>query len=210
MFSLPCVGDPRVSPIKGVTVRPGTLLAVLIGLISLESIDTRRHVEASSVTDQFQAGVFADSARTLDCVGGAVGTTFRQYLWAWLPPSAGATYVTIRINFPDNIGLIGRAILNERVMHLIETDFGDMGWEWNFLLSECTTGWILLARQDAVILTSDSSQIVISEAFSLARNCNFVLEGVSVLNNLRIGSGSCTPVSVERSTWGAVKALYSL
>jgi hypothetical protein len=158
--------------------------------------------------DIFQTGVFADSARTVDCVGGPPGTDFRQYLWAWVPPSAGANYLTIRVRFPDSVGLNGRPVPNALVTELIITDYESGGVEWNFILAGCPTGWILLAWQDCIILAGDTSEIVISDEFSLARNCAFVIEGIGVLGNLRVGTGTCTPLPVAHSTWGAIKQMY--
>ncbi len=156
----------------------------------------------------FQAGVYADSARTLECVGGPAGTNFRQYVWAWSPTGAGATYLTIRFRFPENVGFLERPVLNGLVTNLIITDYGPGGVEWNFILSGCPTGWILLFGQDCTILDGDASEIGVSGEFSLARNCDFELEGISVLNNLRVDTEACTPTPVERSTWGAIKDMY--
>ena len=156
----------------------------------------------------FQAGVYADSARTLDCVGGPAGTAFLQYVWAWSPAGAGATYLTIRFRFPDNVGFAGRPVLNGLVTNLIISDYGSGGVEWNFILSGCPTGWILLFGQDCTILAGEASEIVISGEFSLARNCDFELEEMSVLNDLGVNSGGCTPSPTARSSWGAIKKRY--
>jgi hypothetical protein len=156
----------------------------------------------------FQAGVYADSARTIECVGGPPGTDFRQYVWAWSPAGTGASYLTIRFQFPDNVGFSERPVLNDLVTNLIVSDYGIGGVEWNFILSDCPTGWILLFQQDCTILTGDASEIVIAGEFSLARNCGFELEGMSVLNNLQVETEVCKPTSVERSTWGAIKEVY--
>ena len=157
----------------------------------------------------FQAGLYADIDRTVNCVDGPAGTVFRQYLWAWVPPDAGAVYVTTRIFFPDNVAQHGRPIPNALVTRLIITDYGSGGWEWNFLLADCPSGWILLAWQDCLILDAGSSEVRISGESSLARNCaTFLLEGLSVLSNLRIGAGTCAPVPVARSRWGAIKQIY--
>lgn len=157
----------------------------------------------------FQAGLYVDGNRTLDCVSGPAGTAFRQYLWAWVPPEAGAVYLTIRVRFPDNVDHSVRPVLSSLVTELYVIDFGSAGVEWTFLLlAGCPTGWILLAVQDCHILDNDSSEIAISEEFSLARNCAFALEGLSVLSNLQIGTGTCAPVSAVRSTWGTVKNMY--
>jgi hypothetical protein len=156
----------------------------------------------------FQAGVYADSARTVECVGGPPGTVFGQYVWAWSPAGAGATYLTIRFRFPVNVGFAGRPVLNGLVTNLIISDYGSGGVEWNFILSGCPTGWILLFHQDCTILAGDASEIVISGEFSLARNCDFELEVISVLNNLRVETEACTPTPVTHSSWGAIKDMY--
>ena len=153
-------------------------------------------------------GVYADSARSVECVGGSPGTDFRQYVWAWIPDGAGASYLTIRFRFPGNVAFVERPVLNEIVSDLIIADYGSGGVEWNFILSGCPTGWLLLFRQDCTILAEDASEIVISGEFSLARNCDFELDGMGVLNNLRVDTATCTPSPVERSTWGAIKEIY--
>jgi len=98
--------------------------------------------------------------------------------------------------------------LNALVTNLIITDYGLGGVEWNFILSGCPTGWILLFHQDCTILAGEASEIVMSGEFSLARNCDFELDGMGVLNNLRVDTATCTPSPVERSTWGAIKEIY--
>jgi len=156
----------------------------------------------------FQAGVFADSARTLDCVAGPAGTTFRMYVWAWAPLSAGANYITLRFRFPGNLDSLGRRMLNPLVTNLIITDYDGGGVEWNFILSGCPVGWILLVREDFAVLDPDAAEIAIWGAPSLARNCSFVLEDLGVLANLRINNGACAPTPAAPATWGAIKGLY--
>jgi hypothetical protein len=88
-------------------------------------------------------------------------------------------------------------------------DYGAGGVEWTVFFSGCPSGWTLVFRQTCAILYADPSQITITAVFSLARDCDFVVNGVTVLSNLSINDPGCSFTPTRVSTWGAIKGLYS-
>ena len=61
------------------------------------------HAQTPPDPGAFYAGIYADSARSADCVLGPVGSSFDQFVWAWVPEELGVTYLTFRIVFPTNL-----------------------------------------------------------------------------------------------------------
>lgn len=158
--------------------------------------------------DIFHLGVYADSARTLECVEGTPASTFRLHVYVWVPEGPGGNYITVRMSLPESVGLTGRLTTGASVANVIVTDYGNGGEEWNFFLSDCPHGWILLAWQDSEVLYQESAEVAISGQFSLARNCDFVFEDIDVINNLGVGTGACASIPVSHTSWGIVKAAY--
>jgi hypothetical protein len=156
----------------------------------------------------FYAGIYADSARSADCFKGQAGTNFDQFVWAWVPEELGVTYLTYRFVFPANLDLTRRPIFNDLVSRLIIVDFGHGGIEWTVFFDGCPTGWILVFRQTCTILDDTESEIRITEKYSLSRDCDFVLGGLGVLNNLSINEPGCSFTPTRTSTWGAIKSYY--
>lgn len=158
--------------------------------------------------DEFFAGVFADDARTMNCVSGPAGSSFDIYAFAWVPPGSGLTYVTLRFDFPENIEMAVRPLFNELVIEVIVIDYDDGTVEWTMLFSECPSGWIELFRQRAGILDAARSDLLISEDNSMIRDCDFVLNDIVVLGGFAVNDPGCTFVSTDAASWGAVKSLF--
>ena len=170
------------------------------------AVDVRAQLPPDPGT--FYAGIYADSARSADCVLGPAGSSFDQYVWAWVPEELGVTYLTFRFVFPSNLDLTRRPTFNDLVSRLEIVDFGHGGIEWPVFFDGCPTGWILVFWQTCTILDDTESEIRITEEYSLSRDCDFVLDGLGVLNNLSINDPGCSFAPTRTSTWGAIKSLY--
>ena len=158
--------------------------------------------------DLFQVGIYADEARTVTCVAGEPGATFEQSLWAWVPQELGLAYITIRFRFPTNLDLTRRPVFHDLVSDVIYTDYASETVEWNMLLTECPSGWVRIFRQECALLDGEPSRIEILADNSMMRDCEFVLNDITVLNELTVNDPGCETVSVEGVSWGRVKALY--
>jgi len=158
--------------------------------------------------DEFFAGVYADEARTMNCISGPAGSSFDIFVWGWGPLGEGLTYATLRFDFPENIDMTGRAVFNDLVIDVIIVEYDDDTVEWTMLFSECPSGWIELFRQKTVILDDSISEVGIVQRNSMMRDCGFVLNGIEVLGRLAINDPGCAFVPVETDSWGAVKNLF--
>lgn len=156
----------------------------------------------------FQTGVYADSARSADCVAGPAGTEFELFVWAWVPQGTGVSYLTFRFQFPPNLDLSGRPVFDERITRVEFVDFGPGGVEWTTIFDGCPSGWILVFRQACTILDEIESDFTMTEEFCLSRDCDFVLGELNVLNDLSINNPGCSFSPVASSTWGSVKRIY--
>ena len=157
--------------------------------------------------DRFCAALFAGDSLAWQCASGPAGSDFPLRLLLWVPPGSGLNYVTIRFDFPGNIGLSGRPALNGLAMELIPVDFADGTVEWTILFDGCPEGWVEVLRQTCVLLDEAPSTLRMIEAYSLARHCDFVLEGVVVMNDFRVNDPSCPFVGAGERSWGAIKEL---
>jgi hypothetical protein len=156
----------------------------------------------------YAAGVYADYFRFAGCINGPAGSGFEHYVWAWVPNDSGLNYLTLRLAFPDNIDLSRKPVFNDDIIHLEVLDFGAGEIEWTALFDQCPVGWVWICRQECIFMDSETSSIMIIEQYSLARNCQFVIHDIYVLNNLEINDPNCTFVSHGVSSWGAIKRLY--
>ena len=155
--------------------------------------------------DHHYAGIYADQPRLFDCIGGPAGSGFEQFIWAWIPHTSGLSYITLRFLFPSNVDLSRRPVFNDLMTQLEIVDYGSGGSEWTVLFAGCPSGWVWILSQECTFLDAMESSIRINEPFSLARNCQFVIYDIHVLNNLSLNDPDCTVVSVRESTWGAIK-----
>jgi hypothetical protein len=151
----------------------------------------------------FRAGIFSDSTDTT-CVP-APGD-FQQFAWVWT--SGGTVYVTLRIDFPDNLGLRAAPVFDDRVIEFIRTDYPDGTEEWNMVLAGCPTGWVRLFQQDVTLRDDQPSQIVIRGADSWIRDCGFELHRIEVAGDLRLNDPACELVRARKQTFSILKHRY--
>jgi hypothetical protein len=156
----------------------------------------------------FLVGLYADEARSIACVTGGPGTVFEQVAWVYVPNELGLAYVTFRFDFPENLDRTRRPVFNELVSHTIFTDFPDGTVEWNMLFDDCPSGWIQVFSQECVLLDSQLSWIEIVGALSLARDCDFILNGVHAISDLSLNDPECPQVSAVAMTWSSMKTMY--
>jgi len=156
----------------------------------------------------YYAGIYADESRLYNCISGPEGSGFEQYIWAWIPLDTGLNYITLRFLFPSNVDMSSRPVFNDLMTHLEVVDYGPGGVEWTVLFAGCPSGWILIFSQECIFLDTVESSIGLSEPFSFARNCQFVIHDIHVLNNLSLNNPGCIYVPAGASTWGAIKSIY--
>lgn len=156
----------------------------------------------------FQAGIFGDDARVVTCVSGPPGSTSEQVVWVWVPDELGLAYVTLRFAFPENLDLSSRPVFHDLVTNVILTDYVDGTVEWNMLFDECPSGWVKIFSQEFVLLDDLPSRIEIHGVDSMVRDCTFVLNDVTVLNELTVNDPGCPPVSTANMIWSSLKSMY--
>jgi len=158
--------------------------------------------------DLFQAGIYGDDARAVTCISGQAGATFPQKLWAWVPDDLGLAYITLRLDFPDNLDLSAHPAFHPAVSGIIITRYPGGTVEWNLILTGCPSGWILVFEQPCTLLDGQPAEISILDGASMMRDCGFVLNGLVGLNNFSVNDPGCATVPTIATTWGAVKSLY--
>jgi hypothetical protein len=156
----------------------------------------------------FQAGLFGDDDRTVTCNSGQPCAVFSQKLWAWVPDDLGLAYITLRFDFPDNLDLSAHPTFHPLVSGIIITRYPGGTVEWNMIFSDCPSGWILVFEQPCVLLDDQPAKIGILDGSSMVRDCEFVLNGLVVLNNFGLNDPGCATVPTRTTTWGGVKSLY--
>jgi len=156
----------------------------------------------------FLVALYADQSRSITCVSGPPGTTFEQVAWVYVPNDLGLAYVTFRFDFPENVDRTRRPVFNDLVLDAIFTDFSDGTVEWNMLFGGCPSGWIQVFSQECVLLDSQPSRIRIVGDRSLARDCNFTLNGVSAISDLSLNDPECMQVSTVSMIWSRVKTMF--
>ncbi len=166
---------------------------------------------SASATD-IQVGIFGDVGGEIDreitCVSGSPGARFEQVAWVRMPDELGLAYVTIRFSFPANLDLSSRPVFHDQVSNVIFTDFVDGTSEWNMVFAGCPSGWVKVFSQECVLLDEQPSRIGILGIRSMVRDCDFVLNDVTVLNEIEINDPECTTVSTAAVTWGGIKSIF--
>ena len=165
----------------------------------------------ASDTD-IQVGIFGDVGggidREITCVSGPPGATFEQVAWVRIPDELGLVYLTLRFSFPANLDLSSRPDFHDQVSKVIFTDFVDGTSEWNMVFAGCPSGWIKVFSQECVLLDAQPSMIGILGVRSMVRDCTFVLNDVTVLNEIEINDPECTTVFAATATWGGIKSIF--
>lgn len=195
--------DPvPIEPTRRLARVSALLAIVLLGLLLTSA--TPAHATL------LQVGVYADEARTIDCVDGPLGGSFEQTVWAWVPRDRGLIYVTLRFDFPDGLDRSARPVFHESIDDLIVTDYADGTTEWNMILDgSCPGGWVQLFRQRCVIESTQRMRIGIRGQHSMIRACDFVLEDVVVVSELEVNDPACETVPRASEQWGALKGRFA-
>jgi hypothetical protein len=107
-----------------------------------------------------------------------------------------------------NLDLSAHAVFNPLVVYFIVTDYPGGTVEWNMILADCPSGWIRVFEQQCTLLDDQPSEIRILAAHSMMRDCQFVLNDLTVLNNLRLNDPGCDFVANPTTTWGTVKSSF--
>lgn len=163
---------------------------------------------SAQAAEVFRVGLFGDDSREVTCVKGAQGSAFDLTAWVFVPNDRGLAYVTLRLDFPDNLDLSHRPVFHDLVGDVIFNDFPDGTAEWNMIFDECPSGWIRIYTQDIVLLDDQRSLIRLVGDRSLARDCSFILNGVEVAGELSVNDPECEVVSGAVNNWGTVKSRY--
>jgi hypothetical protein len=71
--------------------------------------------------------------------------------WVWVPDDLGLGYITYRFDFPPNVSLTCLPVVPHEVLELIVTDFPDGTVEWNFIFSNCESGWVRIFTQEGEV-----------------------------------------------------------
>ena len=91
---------------------------------------------------------------------------------------------------------------------MIYTDFVDGTSEWNMTFVGCPSGWIRVFTQECVLLDDQPSRIGILGGRSMVRDCTFVLNAVTVLNEIEVNDPDCETVPVAARSWGGIKSTF--
>ena len=156
----------------------------------------------------FRAGVYSDDPGDSTQVCEAAGSTFDQVVWVWVPADLGLVYVTLRFEFPANLGRHSDPRFHDQLIQVIYTDYPDGTVEWNMVLDACPSGWIRIFSQTLELLDGEPSKIGINGADSWIRDCDFVLHRVDVTNELAINDPDCAGVSLVGPSWGMIKTRF--
>ena len=70
--------------------------------------------------------------------------------------------------------------------------------EWNLIFDQCPSGWVEVFRQECVLLDEEESRIGILADHSMMRDCTFVLNDLSVLDELEVNHAGCSHVDCEQ------------
>lgn len=162
----------------------------------------------SAHTPVFLVGLFGAEGREATSFCGPPAATFEQTAWVFVPNDLGLAYVTLRLDFPSNIELAPRTVFHELVSQVIYTDYPLGTVEWNMVFNDCPSGWIRIFSQDITLLDDQPSRIGLLGQHSLARDCNFLLHGVTVSHELEVNEPGCEVVQESGLTWGALKSRF--
>ena len=163
---------------------------------------------APSLARAFGAGVYSDDASDSTCVSVAVGSTFEQIVWVWVPAPQGLVYVTLRFEFPASLAQRGDPVFHDQLLEVIYTDYPDGTVEWNMVFSGYPSGWTRAFSRTLELLDGEASMIGINGADSWIRDCDFVLHRVDVIHELSINEPRCAPVASTGPSWGMIKARH--
>ena len=199
-------GAAALCPLSQLCYDPSMMTISMI-LLLLTGLSSASAAEPMSV-DKFTVGVYGDDTRSVTCVSGSPGSIFQQVVWAWVPDELGLAYITLRFEFPVNLDLSRRPVFHDLVTDVIFTDYSEGTVEWNMIFDECPSGWIKVFSQEFVLLDEQLSRIGIRGADSMARDCTFVLNDVTVLNELIVNDPDCPVVPAVTATWGGIKSTY--
>ena len=164
---------------------------------------------APARAEAYRVGIYGDGDREVSCVSGSVGDSFEQVVWAFVPDDAGLVYLTLRLDFPENISLARNAIFHDQVFDVIYTDFAGGTVEWNLFLRECPSGWIEVYRHEFTLLDEESSRIRILGAHSWIRDCGFMLNQVETTSALGVNEANCGTVPTVATDWGVLKTHFA-
>ena len=156
-----------------------------------------------STAAAFRAGVFADTPDS-SCVADPGG--FEQLAWVWT--SAGMVYVTLRIDFPDNLESRSEPVFDSRVIEFVMTDYPDGSEEWHMVLEDCPGGWVQVFRQRVTLIDDQPSTVRIRGGDSWIRDCSFVLHRPEVIGDLGLNEAGCGSVSTLDRGWSGLKTVY--
>jgi hypothetical protein len=162
----------------------------------------------SAAAEVFRVGLYGGAGRDTLCVNADEGTVFEYSAWVQVPNDRGLRYVTLRLDLPVQCDFTTRPVFHDLVTDVIFTDFADGTTEWNALFTDCPSGWIRIYTQQVAVLEGGFSLIELVGDRSLARDCDFVLNGVEVANELAVNDPSCEVVAVSGTAWGCFKARY--
>ena len=165
-------------------------------------------VAPEAAAEVFRVGLYGGAGRDTVCVNAAEGTVFAYSAWVQVPNDLGLRYVTLRLDLPAQLDFNSRPVFHDLVTDVIFTDFADGTTEWNVLFNDCPSGWIRIYTQEVAVLEGGFSLIELVGDRSLARDCDFVLNGVEVANELAVNDPSCEVVTVTMTGWGSFKARY--
>lgn len=183
-------------------------IAILALLCLAPAVSGPARAQAPPHPDLFQVGVYADMSHSLTCFSGAAGDSFEQVVWAWVPDSLGLAYITLRFDFPDNVAFGPRPLFNDLVSNLIITLYNDGSSEWNLIIDDCPSGWVWILTREGVLLDDRPSCIAIQQDHSMMRDCTFILNDLTVLDELALNDPACGSVPDRDLAWGAAKCLY--
>jgi hypothetical protein len=179
--------------------------AVIVMTFALAAISGDSCVSAAEV---FRVGLYGPDDRATTCLTGPQGSVFTMTAWVLVPNERGLAYVTLRLDFPDNIDFSQRPVFNDLVSDVIFSDFPDGTAEWNMLVGDCPSGWILVYSQEISLLDDQPAVIGLVGDRSLARDCSFILNGVTVTNELTVNDPGCEVVPASVTNWGTLKSRY--
>jgi hypothetical protein len=175
------------------------LLIIAVVIVSLVFHD------AEALPSKPYVGLYADANHSMPCYNGT--SSFDLYVW-WLPSSNGSLGTTYNLILPLDVA-IASVTTSPAVANLIGCNCGVFGG-FCAVFTDCQMDWVWSQRISCNVLDESPSVIAIvpceGEAALSVVDCMYSIEPVTVLNKFCVNQEPV--ISVDESTWGAIKSLY--
>jgi len=145
--------------------------------------------------------------------------TFSAYqqvdVWVWaLPGENGNKGVTFALEYPPNV-INELGALNEPPLTPFENNYCDGNiCNYSFGYNGCAFDWYWLVHASIIVLDSEPGVVRIVPHQDLGKLCFITCEedytevNARILTNLYLNPVDCPEISVESTSWSAIKSMY--